>query len=69
MRFVNPLIFVEKLHKLYKKMIQYSYQNNLKEDMPMKLEKLQFVVEDGVGIITMNYMKNLNALMIRWQTS
>ena len=43
-------------------MIQYSYQNNLKEDMPMKLEKLQFVVEDGVGIITMNYMKNLNAI-------
>ena len=30
--------------------------------MPMKLEKLQFVVEDGVGIITMNYMKNLNAI-------
>ena len=28
----------------------------------MKLEKLQFVVEDGVGIITMNYMKNLNAI-------
>ena len=43
-------------------MIQYTYQNNLKEDMPMKLEKLQFVVEDGVGIITMNYMKNLNAI-------
>ena len=43
-------------------MIQYGYQNNLKEDMPMKLEKLQFVVEDGVGIITMNYMKNLNAI-------
>ena len=37
----------------------------------MKLEKLQFVVEDGVGIITMNYMKNpiLMQLMIRWQTS
>ena len=43
-------------------MIQCDYQNNLKEDMPMKLEKLQFVVEDGVGIITMNYMKNLNAI-------
>ena len=28
----------------------------------MKLKKLQFVVEDGVGIITMNYMKNLNAI-------
>ena len=28
----------------------------------MKLEKLQFVVDDGVGIITMNYMKNLNAI-------
>ena len=28
----------------------------------MKLEKLQFVVEDGVGIIAMNYMKNLNAI-------
>ena len=28
----------------------------------MKLEKLQFVVEDRVGIITMNYMKNLNAI-------
>lgn len=28
----------------------------------MKLEKLQFIVEDGVGIITMNYMKNLNAI-------
>jgi enoyl-CoA hydratase/carnithine racemase len=28
----------------------------------MELKKLQYVVEDGIGIITMNYMKNLNAI-------
>lgn len=28
----------------------------------MKLEKLQYTVEDGVGVVTMNYMKNLNAI-------
>lgn len=28
----------------------------------MKLEKLQYTLEDGVGIVTMNYMKNLNAI-------
>lgn len=28
----------------------------------MELEKLQYVVEDGVGVVTMNYMKNLNAI-------
>lgn len=28
----------------------------------MELEKLQYTVEDGVGIVIMNYMKNLNAI-------
>jgi enoyl-CoA hydratase/carnithine racemase len=28
----------------------------------MELKKLQYSVEDGVGIVTMNYMKNLNAI-------
>lgn len=28
----------------------------------MELNKIQYTVEDGVGIISMNYMKNLNAI-------
>ncbi len=28
----------------------------------MELKKIQYSVENGVGIITMNYMKNLNAI-------
>ncbi|HBD86191.1 MAG TPA: enoyl-CoA hydratase, partial [Clostridiales bacterium] len=28
----------------------------------MKLEKLQYTVENGIGVVTMNYMKNLNAI-------
>ena len=28
----------------------------------MELKKIQYSVEDGVGIIAMNYMKNLNAI-------
>ena len=28
----------------------------------MELEKLQYEVKDGIGIITMNYPKNLNAI-------
>ena len=28
----------------------------------MELEKLIYTVEDGIGIVTMNYLKNLNAI-------
>ena len=28
----------------------------------MELKKLVYTVEDGIAVITMNYMKNLNAI-------
>lgn len=28
----------------------------------MKLEKLIYTVENGIAVVTMNYMKNLNAI-------
>ena len=28
----------------------------------MNLEKLIYTVEDSIGIVTMNYLKNLNAI-------
>ena len=31
----------------------------------MELKKLIYTVEDGVAVVTMNYMKNLNAIDFR----
>lgn len=33
----------------------------------MELQKLIYTVEDGIGIVTMNFLKILMLLMNRWQ--
>ena len=40
----------------------FFYQYVLKGVLHMELQKLIYTVENGVAIVTMNYMKNLNAI-------